>query len=67
MKIYCYSVWDYMGNDKVAEITESEILERYWKFWYDKMAKKYDEGHHLITEENCIKDWCVDNWAWEKE
>lgn len=67
MRTYCYSVWDYLGNDKVAEITEAEILDRYWKFWYGKMIEKYDKDHSLITKENCIKDWCTDNWAWEKE
>ena len=31
------------------------------------MIAKFGEGHEYITEENCIYDWIVVNWAWEKK
>jgi hypothetical protein len=31
------------------------------------MEDHYGEGHELITKENCIEDWVVVNWAWEKK
>ena len=43
--------------------TEKEVLEMYWDSWVSKM--KQVEREHLISEENCIQDWVVINWAWE--
>ncbi len=70
-KIYCYNEptiqgGAFVGND-VIELTEENIIELYWEFWKGKMIKKYGEGHELITKENCIKDWVIVNWAWEKK
>lgn len=67
MKTYCYDAWDYMGNERIVELTEQEILKRYWKYWKGKMIEKHGEDSFLITKEECIKDWCVVNYAWEKE
>jgi hypothetical protein len=46
-------------------VTDEEILSEYWDFWKDLMEKKYGVNSPLITEESCIKDWVVTNWAWE--
>ena len=43
--------------------TEKEVLDMYWDYWVSKM--KQVEREHLISEENCIQDWVVINWAWE--
>lgn len=69
-KIYCYNEPIFqggalIGNDLI-EITEEGIIDLYWKFWSGKMIKKYGEGHELITKENCIDDFLMVNWAWEK-
>jgi hypothetical protein len=63
MRVYCY---DEPSVDQVQEITEGEILKEFWPWWYQKMVDKYGEGHELITEQNCIEDWCTIHWAWEK-
>lgn len=54
-------------EDVVLTITEQEILDTYWTFWKTKMVAKYGHGDYRITEENCIEDWVVSNWAWEKK
>lgn len=54
-----------IGNE-VIEKTEPQILEEYWDHWKSRMDAKYGEDHELTTEENCIYDWIVVNWAWEK-
>ena len=62
-----YTVDWYNPEDILApplEYTKEKILEEYWPFWSEKMIKKYGEGHELITEDNCIDDWCAVNWAW---
>ena len=67
MKVYLFNDWDENDNPLIKEITEDEILEDYWSYWSDKMIKKFGYGHELITKENCIDDWIVVNWAWEKK
>ena len=53
--------------DGVKTISAQKILDIYWEIWYSRMVKKYGEGHYLITEQNCIDDWVITNYAWEKE
>ena len=68
MKTYRYNEYSEESNHNlVIEMTEKDILNEYWEFWSRKMIEKYGEGHELITEENCIDDWVVVNWAWEKK
>lgn len=55
-----------VGND-VLEKTEEQIIAEYWDHWSTRMIAKYGEGHELITKKNCIEDWVIVNWAWEKE
>jgi hypothetical protein len=50
---------------QVREVTDAEILEERWDWWKEIMEKKYGPGSPLITEENCIQDWVVDNYAME--
>lgn len=68
MKTYCYHEYSEETNfNTVTEITEEEILKDFWDYWYAKMITKYGEDDELITKENCIEDWCVIHWAWEKK
>lgn len=62
MKTYCYYEQDCEG---VLLITEQEIIDKYWDYWYKKMVKKYGVDNELITLDTCILDWCSDNWAEE--
>ena len=42
-------------------LTEKEILNLYWTSWKKSMD---DQGKHdLISDENCIQDWCIAHWA----
>ena len=63
-KIYLYNE---QGHDEPLEITEEEIIKRYWPYWSDQMIKKFGEEDTRITEERCIDEWTVVNWAWEKK
>lgn len=48
-------------------LSEQEIFDIYWPFWYTKMVHKYGTSDHpLITRDNCIEDWIIVNYAWEK-
>lgn len=49
-------------------MTEREILDTYWDYWKSQMLRKYkDPDHYLITEQNCIDDWVIMNWAIEEK
>lgn len=72
MKTYCYNepIYDgpcLIGND-IIEMTEQQILEEYWGYWSSKMktSGKLNLLVDGLTEQNCIDDWVVVNWAWEK-
>ena len=46
-------------------ISEEDILDEYWDFWYEKMVR--DDKRKHISHYNCIQDWVVINQAEEME
>jgi hypothetical protein len=48
--------------DHWETLSEKEILNQYWVYWFTKMiqAKRPD---FELTSENCINDWCIVHWA----
>lgn len=46
-------------------ISEQEILDLYWTHWKSKMEIKFGKDSSKITEENCISDWIIVNYAKE--
>ena len=66
MKTYLY--WEYMEPypEHPTEMTEDNILATFWDYWRDQMDKKFGPNYYLTTYENCVDDWVVVNWAWEK-
>lgn len=55
-------------NDEPVEflMSEQDIFDEYWPYWYSKMVHKYGKDHPLINFENCLEDWQDLNWAIEK-
>lgn len=51
----------------VVTMSEDEILDQYWNWWYSKMCEKF--GREVVdnnyTKQDCIDDWVVVHWAWE--
>jgi hypothetical protein len=61
-----YSYVEYGTPHKIT-ITEQEILNSKWAtHWKNNMIKRFGEGHEFITDEECIDEFCVVNWAWEE-
>ena len=50
-----------------TEMSERDILNSHWNYFKERMDKKFGPNHHLTTEEVCIDDWVVINWAWLKK
>jgi hypothetical protein len=55
------------GGGYVVTLSEDEIREQYWPFWYDKMCEKFgkEEVDGKYSFEDCLDDWVIVNWAWE--
>ena len=63
-------IYEYAGGERgeiycSETITDKEILEQEWEFWKARMERKYGPNSELISQENCIQDWVVNNYAWE--
>lgn len=64
MKIYRCENFN-QEDPRILTYTIPDIIVEYWEDWYDQMVKKYGEDSELITVENCVDSWVVNNWAWE--
>jgi hypothetical protein len=66
MKYYtiCYPDVSELGHEYThwETLSEKEILDQYWVYWFTNMieAKRPD---FELTSENCIDDWCIVHWA----
>lgn len=48
-------------------LSEQEILNQYWGYWYKRMCDKFGETEvgNKYSSIDCIEDWVITNWAWE--
>ena len=71
MKYFSYNHYDPDHEDGgyVRTVSEQEILDEYWDWWYGKMCEKFGKDHvdANYSSEDCVEDWVVVNWAWEVE
>lgn len=55
------------SDDSPKTLSELEILDEYWDYWYGKMCEKY--GKEIVdakySAQDCIEDWVIINWAQE--
>jgi hypothetical protein len=47
----------------LLKISEQEIRETYYPFWYEEMCRKFGKEAEY-TFEHCLEDWIVVNWGW---
>lgn len=60
-ELYSYHEFDENG-DKSVVISKDQILEEYWDYWCKQMLKV--SRLPMITEENCVTDFCIIHWAY---
>lgn len=67
MKYWSIGYPDENGNDVVETLSEKEILDQYWNYWYNRMCEKFGKEHvdADYTKQDCIDDWVVVHWAWD--
>lgn len=58
---------DGLNNPEIIVMSDQEIVDIYWEWWYDKMCQKY--GQKRVDENycklDCIDDYVVVHWATE--
>ena len=71
MRYFCYDELVDPGflreGTRVVTVSEQEIREEYYPWWYEKMCKKYgkEEVHKNWSFEECLEDWVTLHYAWE--
>jgi len=67
MRYFCYNEQGDDDENVVVTMSEDEIREEYYPYWYEKMCNKF--GKQKVDEtycfEDCLDDWLVVHWAWE--
>lgn len=66
MRYYTFNEFDGKEGREVT-LSESEIIEQYWPYWYEQMCKKFGQEYvdFNYSKEECIEDFCIIHWAWE--
>lgn len=69
MKYWTISYPDEDGNDITETLSEAEIFDQYWNYWYGKMCEKFGKEYvdANYTKQDCIDDWVIVHWAIESE
>ena len=69
MKYWTIAYPDENGEDVVETLSEKEIIEHYWHYWYGRMCDKFGKEHvdATYTIQDCIDDWTVVHWAVESK
>lgn len=65
MKYYtiCYPVEN--GEPEFETLSEQDIIDQYWNYWYGKMCEKLGQQYvdDNYTKQDCIDDWVYIHWA----
>jgi len=65
MKVYLYEEQNDLGETIIVETTEEDILREDFQKWKEQMIAKFGVDSDLITEKNCVLDWCHTHNAWQ--
>ena len=54
-------------GDVVEVLSENDIREQYWPYWYGRMCDKFGKEHVDATYSfpDCLDDWICVHWAME--
>ena len=54
-------------SNNTVTLSEQEILDSYYPFWYDRLCKNYSKEYvdANFSKEDCIEEWVIIHWAWE--
>lgn len=60
----CYPDENTLGQEYThwETLSEQDIIDQYWVYWFTKMINNQQPIEELTTE-RCIEDWCIVHWA----
>lgn len=61
MKYYSICYPDEFGNHVEETLSEQDIIDFYWEYWYEAMVRAGKRD--LVSIDRCVEDWIVVNWA----
>jgi len=69
MRYFSYNEQGDNDENVVVTMSEDEIREEYYPYWYEKMCNKFGKEYvdKNYSFEDCLDDWRVVNWAWESK
>ena len=67
MKYWTICYPDNEDNVVYETLSDEDILNQYWDYWYGKMCQKFGKEHvdANYSKQDCIDDWCIVHWATE--
>jgi hypothetical protein len=67
MRYWSCSYPDEHGRHVVETLSDDDILNEYWDYWYAKMCDKFGKEHvdTNYSKMECIDDWVTIHWAIE--
>lgn len=67
MRYYSYDEPTEDGGNRTITMSEDEIIESYWPWWYERMCEKYGKERVDLNycKKDCINDWIIVHWARE--
>jgi len=67
MRYYCYNEMTDDGDNEIVLVSEEDVRQTYYPYWYGKMCEKFGKDHvdNNYSFEDCLDDWVIVNWAWE--
>ena len=65
MRYWTYAEEGWYGQYVQETWSESQILAAHFSSWKEEMKRLGRDQH--ISENECINDWVVVNWAWETD
>ena len=69
MDYYTYVEQGEDDEPKYITVSDRDIINDYYPYWYEQMCKKY--GKEKVDKEyskiDCIDDFVILHWAWKVE
>lgn len=69
MRYFQFLTWSYKEGDKLEVMSEDDIRNEYFPWWYEKMCEKHGKEHvdQTYSFRECLEDWIIMHYATEIE
>ena len=69
MRYFTYIEPEEDSGTKYVTLSEEEIRNEYYPYWYGKMCRKFGKEYvdKTYSFEECLEDWRIIHWAVESD